>query len=198
MIAPDHRCVARQLATEWEDQRMAPRRLHEESARLVQTHPRSLSAAAREALVPLAHHVPALWHAPTTTMAERTERVRQSIQRVIVAGAGRRERRQSTMAWIGGGSTTGGSTRPLSRSEPLRDDPRLCERRRALAQAGSSTVQMTAGLAQEGCHAPKQATPCSRPSVVEVRRRLGVHPPRRRRRPPLRDHAWWLSDLERG
>ena len=112
MIAPDHRCVARQLAKEWEDQRMAPRRLHEASARLVQTHPRSLSAAAREALVPLAHHVPALWHAPTTTMAERTERVRQSIQRVIVAGAGRRERRQSTMAWIGGGSTTGGAPAP--------------------------------------------------------------------------------------
>src|SRR5256886_12158041 len=94
---------------------MAPRRLHEESARLVQTHPRALSAAAREALVPLAHHVPALWHAPTTTMAGRTERVRQSIQGVIVAGAGRRERRHGAMGWIGGGGTkrasmTGGAT----------------------------------------------------------------------------------------
>jgi len=88
-------------------------------------------------------------------------------------------------------------TRPISRIEHLSDSPRLCERLRALAQAGSSTVQMTAGLAQEGCHAPKQATPCSRQSVVEVRRRLGVHHPRRRRRPPLRDHEWWWSDLER-
>src|SRR5438309_11426294 len=84
---------------------MAHRRLHEEYERLVQTHPRALSAAEREAIVPLAHHVPALWHAPTTTMAERKEIVRQIIQRVIVAGAGISERLQSTIAWIGGGST---------------------------------------------------------------------------------------------
>jgi hypothetical protein len=51
-------------------------------------------------------------------------------------------------------------------------------------------------LAQEGFHSPKQATPFSRQSVVELRRRFDVYHPRRRRRPALRDHAWWLSDLE--
>ena len=176
---------------------MAHRRLHEEYERLVQTHPRALSAAEREAIVPLAHHVPALWHAPTTTMAERKEIVRQIIQRVIVAGAGMSERLQSTIAWIGGGSTAGVITRPISRIEHLSDYPRLCERIRALAQAGYSTVQITECLAQEGFHSPKQATPFSRQSVVELMRRLGVPHPRRRRRPPRRDHAWWLSDLER-
>ena len=88
-------------------------------------------------------------------------------------------------------------TRPISRIEHLSDDPRLCERIRALAQAGSSTVQIPAGLAQAGFHSPTQATPFSRQAVVELMRRLGVHHPRRRRRPPRRDHAWWLSDLER-
>src|SRR5438445_656228 len=160
-------------------------------------HHRALSAAEREAIVPLAHHVPALWHAPTTTMAERKEIVRQIIQRVIVAGAGMSERLQSTIAWIGGGSTAGVITRPISRIEHLSADPRRCERLRALAQAGSSTVQIPAGLAQAGFHSPTQATPFSRQSVVELMRRLGVPHPRRRRRPPRRDHAWWLSDLER-
>ena len=111
--------MACQLAQEWEDKLRAHRRLHEEYARLVQTQPRSLSAAEREAIVHRAHNVPALWHAPTTTMAERKEIVRQI-----------------TMAWSGGGSTVGVITRPISRSEHLRDDPRLCERIRALAQAG--------------------------------------------------------------
>jgi hypothetical protein len=78
----------------------------------------------------------------------------------------------------------------------LSDYPRLCERIRALAQAGYSTVQITACLAQEGFHSPKQATPFSRQSVVELMRRLGVHHPHRRRRPPLSEHEWWLSDLE--
>ena len=127
----------------------------------------------------------------------RINSVNSHIQRVIVAGEGRSERLQITIAWIGGGSTAGVITRPISRIEHLSDYPRLCERIRALAQAGSSTVQMTACLAQEGFHAPKQATPFSRQSVVELMRRLGVHHPRRRRRPPLRDHEWWLSDLER-
>ena len=177
---------------------MAHRRLQEEYERCVQTHPRARSAAEREAIVPLAHNVPALWHAPTTTMAERKEIVRQSIQRVSVAGEGMSERLQITIEWIGGGSTAGVITRPISHIEHLSDDPRLCERIRALAQAGSSTGQMTACLAQEGFHAPKQATPFSRQAVVELRRRLGVPHPRRRRRPPLRAHAWWVSDVERG
>src|SRR5215470_7941314 len=196
LIEPEHRLVARQLAKEWEDKLMAHRRLQEEYERLVQTQPRSLSAAEREAIVHLAHNVPALWHATTTTMAERKEIVRQIIQRVIVADEGRSEHLQITIAWIGGGSTAGVITRPISRIEHLSDYPRLCERIRALAQAGYSTVQMTECLAQEGFHSPKQATPFSRQSVVELMRRLGVHQPRRRRRPPFSDHEWWLSDLE--
>jgi hypothetical protein len=102
----------------------------------VQTHPRSLSAAERAAIVPLAHNVPALWHAPTTTMTERKESVRQLIPRVIVAGAGRSERLQITIEWLGGGMTVGASTRPISRIEHLSVYPPLCERIRALAQAG--------------------------------------------------------------
>jgi hypothetical protein len=197
LIEPEHRLVARQLAKEWEDKLLAQRLLQEEYERCVQTQPRSLSAAEREAIVHLAHNVPALWHAPTTTMAERKEIVRPIIQRVIVAGEGMSERLQITIDWIGGGSTAGGITRPISRIEHLSDYPRLCERLRALAQAGYSTVQLTECLAQEGFHSPQQATPFSRQSVVELRRRLGVHQPRRRRRPPLGEHAWWLSDLER-
>jgi hypothetical protein len=69
-------------------------------------------------------------------MAERKAIVRQIIQRVIVAGEGMSERLQITIEWIGGKTTAGVITRPSSRIEHLSDYPRLCERIRALAQAG--------------------------------------------------------------
>jgi DNA invertase Pin-like site-specific DNA recombinase len=197
LIEPEHRLVARQLAQEWEDKLTAQRHLQEEYERFVQAQPPSLSAAERVAIVQLAHNVPALWYAPTTTMAERKEIVRQIIQRVIVTGEGMSERLQITIEWVGGGTTAGVITRPISRIEHLSDYPRLCERIRALVQAGYSTSQITARLAHEGFRSPKQAKPFSRQSVVELMRRLAVHHPCRRRRPPLKAHEWWLSDLER-
>jgi Recombinase/Recombinase zinc beta ribbon domain len=195
-IEPEHRLVARQLAKDWEEKLTAHRQLQEEYERFVQAQPQSLSGAEREAIAQLAHNIPALWHAATTTMVERKEIVRQIIHRVMVAGEGTSERLQITSEWVGGGVTAGIITRPISRIEHLSYYPLLCERIKTLAQAGYSTVQITACLAQEGFHSPKQAKPFSRQSVIELMRRLEVHQPHRRRRPALYEHEWWLSDLE--
>jgi hypothetical protein len=163
----------------------------------MQAQPRSLSAAEREAIGHLAHNVPALWSAPTTTMAERKEIVRQIIQRVIVTAEGMSERLQIIIEWVGGGTTAGVITRPISRIEHLRDYPRLCACIQDMAQAGYTTSQITERRAQEGFRSPKQARPFSRQAVVELMRRLAAYHPRQRRRPPLPAHEWWLSDLER-
>jgi hypothetical protein len=113
LVEPEHRLVARQLAQEWEAKLTAQRQLQEEYERFVQAQPRSLSAAERTAIVQLAHNIPALWHAPTTTLAERKEMVRQIIRRVMVAGEGTSERLQITIEWVGGGTTAGVITRPI-------------------------------------------------------------------------------------
>jgi hypothetical protein len=120
---PEHRLVARQLAKDWEAKRMAQQRLHEAYHRFVQEQPRALSVAEREAISALAQDLPALWHAPTTTMADRKERLRQSIDRVIVVGEGPSERLQITITWIGGGTTAGSTTRPISRIAHLSSYP---------------------------------------------------------------------------
>jgi hypothetical protein len=161
LVEPEHRLVARQLAREWEAKLTAQRHLQEEYERVVQAQLQSLSAAERSAIAQLAHNIPALWHAPTTALAERKEMVRQIIRRVMVAGEGMSERLQITIAWVGGGTTAGVITRPISRIEHLSDYPQLCERIRALAHAGYSTVQITAYLAREGFRSPKQAKPFS-------------------------------------
>jgi hypothetical protein len=165
----------------------------EEYERFVQAQPRLLAAAERAAIVQLAPNIPSRWQAPTTTLAERKEMVRQISHRVTVAGEGTSERLQVTSEWVGG-STTGIVTRPFSRIEHLSYSPLLGERIQTLAPAGDSTAQIMAALAQEWFHSPKQGPPFSRQSVHELMRRLGVHQPWSRRRLPLSEQEWWFAD----
>src|SRR5262249_41369783 len=70
-VEPENRLVARRLEREWEERLVALRHAEEEYERFVQTQPRGLTAEEREAIRQLAADIPALWHAPTTTPAER-------------------------------------------------------------------------------------------------------------------------------
>lgn len=196
LVEPEHRLVARQLAKEWEEKLTAQRQLEEDYQRFLQTQPQVLTRSEREAIEALAHNIPSLWYAPTTTVADRKEIVRQLIQRIIVTGEGLSERVQITIEWAGGGTTAGIATRPISRVENLSYYPQLCDRIRDLAEAGLGSGRITEYLAQEGFHSPKYARPFSRQSVIELMRRLGVRQPHRRRRPVLKENEWWFSDLQ--
>jgi hypothetical protein len=76
LVEPDHRLVAQQLAKDWEDKLTAHRHPQEEYERFLHVQPQPLSAAERAAIAQLTHNLPALWHAPTTTLAERKEIIR--------------------------------------------------------------------------------------------------------------------------
>jgi DNA invertase Pin-like site-specific DNA recombinase len=197
MVEPEHRLVARQLAQDWEATLTAQRQLQEDYDRFLHEHPRRLSGAEREAIRQLAQNIPALWQAPTTTMADRKEIVRQVVHRVLVAGEGTSERLQLTIEWVGGGTTAGNTTRPIRNIEHLSYYPQLCNRIRTLAQAGHPAGQIAERLEQEGYRPPKCAERFSRPAVLELMQRLGVHKPRTRRRATLAVHEWWVSDLAR-
>ena len=107
LVEPENRLVARQLAQDWEEKLTAQRQLQEDYQRFVHAQPQVLSQAERDAITQLAQNIPALWHAPTTTMSERKEIVRQIIQRVRVAAEDKSERLTITIEWMGGGTTTG-------------------------------------------------------------------------------------------
>jgi hypothetical protein len=77
LVEPEHRLVARQLAKDWEDKLTAQRQLHEDYQRFLHTQSQALSHAQREAIKQLAQNIPALWQAPTTTVADRKEMIRQ-------------------------------------------------------------------------------------------------------------------------
>ena len=167
----------------------------EDYERFLQTQSRVLSPQEREAITQLAQNIPALWHASTTTTADRKEILRQIIARVIVQAEGASERLHLTIEWVGGGTTAGITTRPIRRTEHLSYYPELCERIRTLAAEGVSTVTITACLAQEGFLSPKQDRPLDRQTVIEVMRRLGIRQPNRRSRPRLSPCEWRLSEL---
>jgi hypothetical protein len=195
LVEPEHRLVARQLAKDWEDKLTAQRQLQEEYARFVHTQAQALSREERTAITQLAQNIPALWQAPTTTVADRKDMVRQIIQRVVVQTEGPSERLHVTIEWVGGGTTAGITTRPIQRTEHLSYYPVLCERIRHLAAEGYSTVKITACLAQEGFRSPKQDRALNRQTVIEVMRHLGVRQPQRPPRPRLGPSTWRFSEL---
>jgi DNA invertase Pin-like site-specific DNA recombinase len=198
LIEPENRLVARQLAQEWEGKLALQQALKEDYQRFLQAQPHPLSAAEREAICQLAENLPALWHALTTTTADRKEIVRQVIQQVVVENEGKSERLHVTIEWLGGEQTKGLVNRPVRKLEQLSYYPELVERIRTLASEGLSPKSIAERLDQEGYRPPKQAERFGRQAVYELMRRLDLG---KRRRPwsreGLSEHEWWLADLVR-
>jgi hypothetical protein len=83
-VEPENRLVARTLERAWEEKLTAQQQLQESYHRFLQPPPRGLSDEERNAIRRLAADIPALWHAPTTTAADRQEVVRQVVVRQVV------------------------------------------------------------------------------------------------------------------
>lgn len=195
LIEPENRLVARQLANEWEERLTAHRQLQEDYQRFLQTQPQVLLPAERDAIAQLAHDIPALWQAATTTMADRKEIVRQIIQRVVVNPEGKSERVQVTIEWFGGDTTSGLVIRPINRLDNLSRYAELCKRIQTLSAQGCRTSEITQLLAQEGFRSPRHAQPFTAEMVRQLKQRLGLGSSRPRPRPPLDQHEWWMTEL---
>ena len=78
-VEPEHRLVARTLEHQWEDALNTEATLKADYERFVAEHPCRLSVEQREAIRRLATDIPALWHASSTTPADRQAIVRQLV-----------------------------------------------------------------------------------------------------------------------
>ncbi len=199
LVEPENRLVARHLEREWEDKLAAQQRLDEEYDRFVRGQPRVLTVAERDAIRRLATDLPALWHAPTTTVADRKELLRQLVERVVVAVYGDSERVRVTIHWAGGTPTAGAVVRPVARLAQLSTYPRLCERVRALAAEGLRAAGIAARLNAEGFRPPKRRERFGAQGVLALMQRLGLDVPRSRSRARdgLGPDEWWLPALAR-
>ena len=99
LAEPENRLMVRQLEREWEAALAERARLAEEYERHQRQRPARLSAAELAAIRALAGDTPALWAAPTTTVADRKRLLRAVIESVQVTAEEATERVQDTVTW---------------------------------------------------------------------------------------------------
>ncbi len=83
-VDPDNRLVAAELEQQWEEQLRAGQQLEQEWQQAQQQELAPLSDAERQRIRQLAEDLPALWHAATTTHADRKRLLRCLIQDVTL------------------------------------------------------------------------------------------------------------------
>src|SRR6266702_2206191 len=87
-VDPDNRLVARSLEREWNEKLAEVEKLEREYALGPKQAALLLTVTQREQIRHLAHDLPAVWHAPTTTFAQRKQLVRWLIKDVTLSKRG--------------------------------------------------------------------------------------------------------------
>lgn len=197
LAEPENRLVVRQLEREWEERLAAQQALEEDYHRFLRDQPRLLSERERAAIRQLAIDIPALWDAPTTTVAERKEIIRQVVARVVVDAQGSSEQVAVMVEWVGGARTEGVLIRPVARLEQLSYYQQLCDRVLALGQAGLGANAIAQHLNMEGYRPPKRREQFGRQGVLDLLQRLGIrqHGTRTTQRDELAADEWWVAEL---
>jgi DNA invertase Pin-like site-specific DNA recombinase len=126
---PENRLVARELERRWEEALAVQGRLAEEYGRFCRGQPATLSAAEQEQIRSLARDIPQLWHADTTTAAERQSLIRLLVEQIDVGVRGETDQVELSIRWAGGFVSRHGLARAVQSYEQLADYPRLRERR---------------------------------------------------------------------
>lgn len=187
-VEPENRLVARTLEACWEAALRRQQELQEEHARFQQQQPLPPSAAERAAVERVARDLPALWHSPLVTSAERGQIVRCVLERVAVRVEQNSEYVDVTLHWQGGFTSQHGVLRPVGHYSQLRDYERLLQRVRRLRSGGATAQAVAERLNAEGFHPPRQ----TRFTAAMVRRLA-----REDEGADLADQEWRMAGLSR-
>jgi hypothetical protein len=159
-----------------------------------------LTAREREAILRVAHDVPALWHAADTTPQDRQELVRVLVERVIVNVHEDREQVDVTIQWAGGMTSMQRVRRPGARDDQRSNATALVARIDGLRQAGHRLAPIAEHWHRDGFSPPKRTERFTGETVARWLSRRGFHGPRPRAMAEasvLRPHAYWLADFAR-
>jgi DNA invertase Pin-like site-specific DNA recombinase len=199
-IEPENRLVARELERRWEEALKEQRRLEEEYARFGRNQPQGLSAGEREQVRDLARDLPVLWHAATTTAADRQRIVRLLVKEVVVTVRGESEWVDVTIHWAGGFSSDHELVRPVQRYQQMAEFERLRNRIDELRKAGQTLTEVAEQLNREGFHPPKRSATFTSgilASLLAKRSRTGPRPRVVGEAGVLGEDEWLLTDLAR-
>lgn len=197
-VEPENRLVVRTLEREWETALAEQTRLAADYEQFRRQHVRAPSVAEFAAIRNLAHDLPALWRAPTTTQAERQSIVRLLLDRVLVEVVDGTELVRLNCHWHGGNRTAHQVVRPVARIKALSTYDRLVKRTSELHHAQHNSAEIAAILNQEGWKPPKRRDTFTAQMVRRLLNATGVTKPTPRRRRRLierQPEEWTIREL---
>jgi len=145
----------------------------------------------------LAQDLPALWHAPSTTVVDRQAIIRHLVERIEVALQGESERVEVVVHWMGGHQSQATMIRPVACFEQLSDIDALRVRVATLHQQGSDRPTIAATLNAEGWRPAKRRPTLTAEMVgsLFLRQGLGSGRPPRGAKVERQGQEWTLPEL---
>ena len=194
---PENRLVARTLERRWDEALQAVREVEEDFARFLRSQPRRLEEADRERIRRLAAEVPALWHAPSTTHADRRQIVRLLIDRVVLTVASGDDHVGARIEWSGDAVQERMLPREAARYKNQQQWTSLSSRLAVLHGRGETPKVIATILDREDFRPPKRATRFTDGIVRRLLHEFGLRPrvPRRTATGGLSPGEVWLHDL---
>ena len=168
VVEPENRLVARGLERQLEEHLGAQVTLQEDHRRYQAERPVTLTTEERDAIRQLASDIPALWHAPTTTIEQRKTILRQLIEVVCVTVDGDSERVAMTVTWVGGHRTDAQIVRPVVRFSQLSYCEELMARVKALRHERCTHAQIAERLNTEGWRPAKRRSTFTPGMVINL------------------------------
>lgn len=196
-VEPENRMVARELEREWQRRLVERQQLEEEYDRFQSDLPQRLSREDQERIQSLSVDLPALWHAETTTAADRRAVVRLLIDQVELTRHGETEQVNVVVSWHGGLITQHSLAQGLRNYAALSNIDALRNRVTTLRGEGLTADEIAATLNREGYVVPRgDKFTGNRVRQLFVRFQLAGLPPgiQHERDLPCRDE-WWLPAL---
>ncbi len=199
-VEPENRLVARELERAWNEAMLHQQQVQAGYDKFRRTQPTGLTDAERQQIAALAEDIPALWHAATTTPAERQEIARLLLTSVAVEVVGQSEQVRVRLTWKGGHASDHALTRSVDRYANRSDYARLLGRIGELSDSGLSWAAVAEQLNREGFVPPKRVTRFSGAMVARLLGQRDRNSPRlqaSRAAGMLREDEWLLRDLAR-
>ena len=197
-VEPENRLVGRTLERAWEQTLAEQAQLEAEYERFRRERLQGPDITEMAVIRSLAQDLPAIWHAETTTQADRQTIVRLLLERILVEVVEASEQVRLECHWHGGNRTTHALVRPVARTTALSTYPALVARAADLRRAGNGFTAVAAILNQEAWRPPKRRDTFNADMVRRLLTSAGVleRSPRRPRMLPGRQpDEWTIREL---
>ncbi len=172
-VEPENRLVARTLERAWEEKLRAVEQVEQEYQAWLQQHRLELTSRNREDILALGEDLPALWHAPTTTPADRKQIVRLLIKEVILDQGRERGKVWFQINWQTGATSEHWLIRYVQSYSERAHQETLQKRISELAAGERTDHEIAAILNKEGFQTAR-GFPFSNKNVWLLRRQWGV------------------------